>query len=150
MSKYCPNVQPDASSGYHKRSRIRVACLHCRDKKLKCDGKFPCSTCGSKGSDCHYQKPDTSDASQEISASAAAQRPLSDAVAPLDRPGGLATPASTSVYGVPGSSSCDSVVDPYVVPGSDQMLASTENWNFDWMTDMEMNDFSVRRVNCHS
>lgn len=38
----------------YKRKRSRVACEPCRERKRKCDGDIPCSTCTSWGYDCHY------------------------------------------------------------------------------------------------
>ncbi|CAP94452.1 hypothetical protein E8E15_004485 [Penicillium rubens] len=37
-----------------KRKRSRVACEPCRERKRKCDGAEPCSTCTQWGYDCHY------------------------------------------------------------------------------------------------
>lgn len=36
------------------RQRSRYACAPCRQRKRKCDGKFPCSTCTGYGYECHY------------------------------------------------------------------------------------------------
>jgi hypothetical protein len=38
----------------HNRLRSRVACEPCRERKRKCDGAFPCSTCVRYAYDCHY------------------------------------------------------------------------------------------------
>ncbi|KAL5364470.1 hypothetical protein BJX96DRAFT_187810 [Aspergillus floccosus] len=38
----------------YKRKRSRVACEPCRERKRKCNGDSPCSTCTSWGYDCHY------------------------------------------------------------------------------------------------
>ncbi|QGA18382.1 hypothetical protein EYB26_006067 [Talaromyces marneffei] len=38
----------------HMRQRSRYACAPCRQRKRKCDGKFPCSTCTGYGYECHY------------------------------------------------------------------------------------------------
>ncbi|EPS27829.1 Protein RDR1 [Penicillium oxalicum] len=37
-----------------KRKRALVACIPCRERKRKCDGRDPCSTCISWGYDCYY------------------------------------------------------------------------------------------------
>lgn len=37
------------------RQRSRYACLPCRQRKRKCDGKYPCSTCTGYGYDCQYK-----------------------------------------------------------------------------------------------
>jgi hypothetical protein len=37
----------------------------------------------------------------------------------------------------------DSVAEHDPLPTLNQGLADSEGWNFDWMMDMEMNDFSV-------
>lgn len=39
----------------HMRQRSRYACAPCRQRKRKCDGKFPCSTCTGYGYECHYR-----------------------------------------------------------------------------------------------
>ncbi|KAL4893618.1 hypothetical protein BDV59DRAFT_193085 [Aspergillus ambiguus] len=39
----------------YKRKRSRVACEPCRERKRKCNGDIPCSTCTSWGYDCHYK-----------------------------------------------------------------------------------------------
>ncbi|RHZ50425.1 hypothetical protein CDV55_100090 [Aspergillus turcosus] len=36
------------------RQRSRQACAPCRQRKRKCDGKFPCSTCTGYGYDCQF------------------------------------------------------------------------------------------------
>jgi hypothetical protein len=40
--------------GGHMRQRSRYACVPCRQRKRKCDGKYPCSTCTGYGYDCQY------------------------------------------------------------------------------------------------
>ncbi|KAJ5514262.1 hypothetical protein N7463_003814 [Penicillium fimorum] len=37
-----------------KRRRARIACEPCRERKRKCDGTEPCSTCRQWGYNCHY------------------------------------------------------------------------------------------------
>ncbi|KAK4864500.1 hypothetical protein LT330_009763 [Penicillium expansum] len=39
-----------------KRKRARIACEPCRERKRKCDGAEPCSTCCQWGYDCHYER----------------------------------------------------------------------------------------------
>ncbi|CAI7598507.1 unnamed protein product [Penicillium glandicola] len=46
----------DMSQPYLKRKRARVACEPCRERKRKCDGAEPCSTCHQWGYDCHYER----------------------------------------------------------------------------------------------
>lgn len=41
-----------------KRKRSRLACKPCRDRKRKCDGNKPCTTCTDWGYDCHYETRD--------------------------------------------------------------------------------------------
>ncbi|CAH0020852.1 unnamed protein product [Clonostachys rhizophaga] len=41
----------------HKRRRITRACDDCRRKKIKCDGKQPCSSCAEFNAGCTYQIP---------------------------------------------------------------------------------------------
>src|SRR3954454_24752388 len=36
------------------RQRSNRACLACRQRKRKCDGKLPCNTCTGYGYECHY------------------------------------------------------------------------------------------------
>ena len=152
MSKYCPNAQSQAGAGHPRRSRIRVACLQCRDKKLKCNGKSPCSTCVDKGYDCLYQKPDAGDASQESSGLAPGQSEIHAAQPSRDIPGGLSTPISSRDVQTgnvaPDAGSYDSVPGQLPLPQSNEGLADPASWNFDWMMDMEMNDFSVREFVC--
>ncbi|KAK6458803.1 fungal-specific transcription factor domain-containing protein [Scheffersomyces xylosifermentans] len=39
------------------KKRIRVACDHCRRKKIKCDGRLPCANCNSANEpNCHYKE----------------------------------------------------------------------------------------------
>lgn len=38
-----------------KRKRSRVACEPCRERKRKCDGFKPCTTCSDWGYDCYYE-----------------------------------------------------------------------------------------------
>ncbi|MCJ1366392.1 hypothetical protein MMC16_005520 [Acarospora aff. strigata] len=38
-----------------KRKRSRVACEPCRERKRKCDGTKPCTTCSEWSYDCHYE-----------------------------------------------------------------------------------------------
>ncbi|CRG89303.1 hypothetical protein PISL3812_06339 [Talaromyces islandicus] len=42
------------TAGGHMRQRSRYACAPCRQRKRKCDGKYPCSTCTGYGYDCQY------------------------------------------------------------------------------------------------
>ncbi|CAG8020542.1 unnamed protein product [Penicillium salamii] len=41
-------------SGLLVRQRSARACLNCRQRKRKCDGKHPCNTCVGYGYDCNY------------------------------------------------------------------------------------------------
>ncbi|OGM42381.1 protein RDR1 [Aspergillus bombycis] len=43
------------NSAPSKRKRSRFACEPCRERKRKCNGESPCSTCSSWGYDCYYQ-----------------------------------------------------------------------------------------------
>ncbi|KAJ5636564.1 uncharacterized protein N7484_009877 [Penicillium longicatenatum] len=38
-----------------KRKRSRLACKPCRERKRKCDGGEPCTTCSDWGYECHYE-----------------------------------------------------------------------------------------------
>ncbi|EIT72908.1 unnamed protein product [Aspergillus oryzae] len=44
-----------SNPGPSKRKRSRFACEPCRERKRKCNGESPCSTCSSWGYDCYYQ-----------------------------------------------------------------------------------------------
>ncbi|OOF94508.1 hypothetical protein ASPCADRAFT_515981 [Aspergillus carbonarius ITEM 5010] len=39
-----------------ERQRSRQACVPCRQRKRKCDGSLPCSTCSGYGYDCEYKE----------------------------------------------------------------------------------------------
>jgi hypothetical protein len=120
-----------------------MACFPCRDKKLKCDGKHPCGTCESKGYDCHYQKQDAGQEVQQGTALAPGQQTVGAGQASSDIPGGLATPTSvrdiTGAGMMPEASTRVSFIEQDPIPQAD-------TWNFDWIKDMEMNDFSVLRL----
>ncbi|KAF3761844.1 hypothetical protein M406DRAFT_265773 [Cryphonectria parasitica EP155] len=45
----------DATSSQLKRKRSRLACQPCRERKRKCDGREPCTTCTEWGYECHYE-----------------------------------------------------------------------------------------------
>ncbi|KAF5254602.1 hypothetical protein FANTH_670 [Fusarium anthophilum] len=52
------NPQPGASSQpIQKRRRVTRACDECRRKKIKCDGKQPCTHCSVYSYECTYDKP---------------------------------------------------------------------------------------------
>ena len=53
-----------------KRKRSRIACEPCRERKKKCDGSKPCTTCSEWGYDCHYdsQPRPKSPATRDVSA----------------------------------------------------------------------------------
>ena len=113
---------------------------------MKCNGKLPCGTCTDKGYDCHYRKQDGAGESQEGSGLPTDQ-PEINAQAPLNILGGLSTPASShdmsSVNLAPDAANYESVAERDPLPTLNQGLTDPEGWNFDWMMDMEMNDFSV-------
>ncbi|KAL5585882.1 hypothetical protein FOVSG1_013574 [Fusarium oxysporum f. sp. vasinfectum] len=43
--------------GQSKRKRIKVACEPCRERKRKCNGGNPCTSCSEWGYDCYYESP---------------------------------------------------------------------------------------------
>lgn len=45
---------PEPSYQPYKRQRVRKACLPCRERKRKCDGKSPCGMCVAYGYECQY------------------------------------------------------------------------------------------------
>ncbi|KFA45646.1 hypothetical protein S40293_08909 [Stachybotrys chartarum IBT 40293] len=51
------NGEDNADGRFTKRRRISRACDDCRRKKIKCDGKQPCSSCAEFNSVCTYQVP---------------------------------------------------------------------------------------------
>ncbi|CAI2034004.1 hypothetical protein SEUBUCD646_0H04010 [Saccharomyces eubayanus] len=52
MASSGPNAQP------YKRQRVRKACVPCRERKRKCNGKSPCEMCVAYGYVCHYTEDD--------------------------------------------------------------------------------------------
>ncbi|KAI9727659.1 MAG: hypothetical protein M1828_005887 [Chrysothrix sp. TS-e1954] len=48
---------PSASAASRKRRRVTRACDECRKKKIKCDGRQPCSHCTVYSYDCSYDQP---------------------------------------------------------------------------------------------
>ncbi|KAK5130628.1 hypothetical protein LTR08_001887 [Meristemomyces frigidus] len=50
-----PAVKPFARA--HKRRRVTRACDECRRKKIKCDGKQPCTHCTVYSYECSYDQP---------------------------------------------------------------------------------------------
>ncbi|KAJ6788676.1 hypothetical protein PWT90_07252 [Aphanocladium album] len=49
-----PSTSAAAADARSKDSTVPAACLACRSKHLKCDGKTPCARCQGSGSDCVY------------------------------------------------------------------------------------------------
>ncbi|CAG8527283.1 13106_t:CDS:2 [Acaulospora colombiana] len=39
-----------------KRQRVQMACSFCRQRKIRCDGRSPCSNCKKYATDCNYVK----------------------------------------------------------------------------------------------
>ncbi|CAG8479569.1 5649_t:CDS:2 [Acaulospora morrowiae] len=39
-----------------KRQRVQMACSFCRQRKIRCDGRSPCSNCKKYSTDCNYVK----------------------------------------------------------------------------------------------
>ncbi|KAE8160756.1 major facilitator superfamily domain-containing protein [Aspergillus tamarii] len=54
-SRFPPATAMASNPGPSKRKRSRFACEPCRERKRKCNGESPCSTCSSWGYDCYYQ-----------------------------------------------------------------------------------------------
>ncbi|CAI4065350.1 hypothetical protein SUVZ_08G3960 [Saccharomyces uvarum] len=52
MASSGSNAQP------YKRQRVRKACVPCRERKRKCNGKSPCEMCVAYGYVCHYTEED--------------------------------------------------------------------------------------------
>ncbi|KAL8806836.1 MAG: hypothetical protein Q9182_001096 [Xanthomendoza sp. 2 TL-2023] len=48
---------PNASGSMQKRRRVTRACDECRRKKIKCDGKQPCTHCTVYSYECTYDQP---------------------------------------------------------------------------------------------
>lgn len=57
----------------HMRQRSRYACAPCRQRKRKCDGKFPCSTCTGYGYECHYSSGGAENNTASVNGSASSQ-----------------------------------------------------------------------------
>ncbi|CAO1634611.1 unnamed protein product [Parajaminaea phylloscopi] len=51
-----PDVSDNDASGANKKAPVRAACLFCRARKSRCDGKQPCHNCINRGkeSECMY------------------------------------------------------------------------------------------------
>lgn len=47
-------ASPGSTALPHKRQRVRKACVPCRERKRKCNGKSPCEMCVAYGYVCHY------------------------------------------------------------------------------------------------
>ncbi|KAL8727965.1 MAG: hypothetical protein Q9166_005730 [cf. Caloplaca sp. 2 TL-2023] len=58
-ASHAPNHSgsPNASAAMQKRRRVTRACDECRRKKIKCDGKQPCTHCTVYSYDCTYDQP---------------------------------------------------------------------------------------------
>ncbi|KAL9019608.1 MAG: hypothetical protein Q9185_003150 [Variospora sp. 1 TL-2023] len=52
-----PSNSPRRSATMQKRRRVTRACDECRRKKIKCDGKQPCTHCTVYSYDCTYDQP---------------------------------------------------------------------------------------------
>ncbi|KEF62713.1 uncharacterized protein A1O9_00686 [Exophiala aquamarina CBS 119918] len=80
-----------------KRLGFRKACFNCRKKKHRCDGARPeCSDCRSRGLDCKYERPGTT-----------------ERAATSERPSSTSFPPDCSAN-VSGAASSDGLVDPRV------------------------------------
>ncbi|KAI8063819.1 hypothetical protein BC940DRAFT_218152, partial [Gongronella butleri] len=50
-------AEPSTTPTKPKRTKVTLACLLCRKKKVKCDGAQPtCSRCTAKGHVCEYSE----------------------------------------------------------------------------------------------
>ncbi|ANB14628.1 Asg1p [Sugiyamaella lignohabitans] len=55
IQEYDDSMYNDSSST--KRRRVNLACVQCRDRKVRCDGAQPsCGRCNSRGTNCTYAK----------------------------------------------------------------------------------------------
>ncbi|KAI9846113.1 MAG: hypothetical protein M1837_004369 [Sclerophora amabilis] len=54
---HSPTEQPKTPIPMQKRRRVTRACDECRRKKIKCDGKQPCTHCTVYSYDCTYDQP---------------------------------------------------------------------------------------------
>ncbi|KAJ5934446.1 hypothetical protein N7466_003993 [Penicillium verhagenii] len=62
-----------------KRKRAKKACTPCHQRKRKCDGEYPCSTCTTYEYNCNYADDDTTNTAGEIEhASLQAKRTIND------------------------------------------------------------------------
>ncbi|KAK9459915.1 fungal-specific transcription factor domain-containing protein [Lipomyces oligophaga] len=52
-----PQTRSNAAAPIQKRRRVTRACDECRRKKIKCDGKQPCTHCTVYSYDCTYDQP---------------------------------------------------------------------------------------------
>lgn len=67
-----------------QRKRARVACTPCRQRKRKCDGRAPCTTCQKWDYDCYYQDGRRTKKKAPRPAAAAAHSTPSRLAAPLE------------------------------------------------------------------
>lgn len=49
------NTSTSSKSAQPKKKRVSLACIRCKGRKTKCDGKKPCGTCIASKNDCVYQ-----------------------------------------------------------------------------------------------
>ncbi|CAI4052423.1 hypothetical protein SKDZ_15G5100 [Saccharomyces kudriavzevii ZP591] len=59
-------VSSGSNSQPYKRQRVRKACVPCRERKRKCNGKSPCEMCIAYGYACHYTDGDGSSTSPRV------------------------------------------------------------------------------------
>ncbi|KAL2006530.1 hypothetical protein VTN00DRAFT_9198 [Thermoascus crustaceus] len=69
MASELPNTNASSPPSGHMRQRSRQACVPCRQRKRKCDGKLPCSTCTGYGYNCQYNNDEGQRSTSKRSAS---------------------------------------------------------------------------------
>ncbi|KAJ5706927.1 hypothetical protein N7488_006728 [Penicillium malachiteum] len=94
------------------RQRSRQACLPCRRRKRKCDGKLPCNVCQGYGYDCAYDS-----ATQSTTTSTSLKRSRPENLAPLQLPK-KTTRLTHSLGAGPSKGSTDSSILPGVIEPS--------------------------------
>ncbi|KAL1998385.1 hypothetical protein VTN02DRAFT_6294 [Thermoascus thermophilus] len=69
MTSELPDSHVSSPPSGHMRQRSRQACVPCRQRKRKCDGTLPCSTCTGYGYDCQYKNDEGQRSASKRSAS---------------------------------------------------------------------------------
>lgn len=87
-----------------KRRRVNLACVNCRDRKVKCDGNLPvCATCIRRKETCVYRKIDGSSVAKSYVKDLERRLGIGDEAEALALTRGALGPASPAPLGISGS-----------------------------------------------